>query len=317
MVQTVLRRVDPAILDIRSFELMQYASDPAEAVRNADRLGIPASDVLEASLHRQDQRKFIDHSELKTPSGEDAETLRNTANKLRMSGVLVRAVEAYRRALRLDPKNANLLFEFSRCLQTLGFVRRNQKLERRAVAALRLADKAAKGDIELRERIGETYRQLGYSRRAANAYQSVVDKIDDAFRSLVGLAELALDEGKLAHVVHNFSAANRVASTSALRRWTKGEAEYFSHLSEDDEYMELEVSRLNLLERLNRWRVSTFRVTIYSLPLIAFGYFFDESLLADAGWLVASIGLIIWAGVNIALRVFAPRIPYELVSDED
>jgi tetratricopeptide (TPR) repeat protein len=234
-----------------------------------------------------------------------------------MSGVLVRAVEAYRRALRLDRHNPALLFEFSRCLQTLGFVRRNRKLEHRAAAALRLADKTAHGNTELLERIAETYRQFGYSRRAVNAYQSVIDGIGDAFRSLIGLAELALDEGKLAHVVHNFSAANRVASTSALRRWTKAEADYFSHLSEDDEYMELEVSRLNLLERLNRWRVSTFRITIYSLPLIAFGYIFDESLLADAGWLVASVGLIIWAGINIALRVFAPRIPYELVSEED
>ena len=316
MVKALFRRVETSMLDIRSLELMKYATDPKDAVRVADGLGIPASDVLEASLRREDRRKSIDHIDHKTSSEIDERTLRSAANRLRMSGVLVRAVEAYRRALHLEPRDPFLLFEFSRCLQTIGFVRRNHKLEHRAAAALRLADKAAQGDSELLERIAETYRQFGYSQRAANAYQTVVDKIGDAFRSLIGLAELALDDGKLAHVVHNFSAANRIASTSALRRWTRSEADYFSHLSEDDEYMELEVSRLNLLERLNRWRVATFRVAIYSLPLIAIGYFFDETLLTDAGWLVASVGLIVWTGINISLRIFSPRIPYELVKDE-
>ena len=316
MVRALFRSVDPSILDIRSFELMKYASDPKEAVHAADRFGIPASDVLEASLRRQDRRKSAELADHK-PAGEiDAETLRSVANRLRMSGVLVRAVEAYRRALRFEPRNASLLFEFSRCLQTLGFVRRDHALEHRAAATLRLAEKTAAGDHELLERIAETYRQFGYTRRAANAYQAVVDRIGDAFRSLIGLAELALDDGRLAHVVHNFSAANRIASTSALRRWTKAEADYFSHLSEDDEYMELEVSRLNLLERLNRWRVATFRVAIYSFPLIAFGYVFDEPLLADAGWLVASVGLIIWTGINISIRIFASRIPYEMVKED-
>ena len=317
MVQAVLARVDPSILDLRSFELMMYACDPSDAVRVADRLGIPASDVLEASLQRHDRRNFAEPVDVSATSKADAQTLRNIANRLRMSGVLVRAVEAYRRALRFEPRDPKLLFEFSRCLQTIGSVRRNRKLEHRAAGALRLADRAAQGDPELLERIAETYRQFGYNRRAAEAYHSVIDRIGDAFRSLIGLAELALDEGKLAHVAHNFNAANRVATTSALRRWTKAEADYFCHLNEDDEYMELEVSRLNLLERLNRWRVATFRIAIYSLPLIAFGYFFDEALLADAGWLVASVGLVVWSGINISLRIFSPRIPYELVGEED
>ena len=59
---------------------------------------------------------------------------------------------------------------------------------------------------------------------------------------------MALREGKIAHVIHHFSIANRLAETPSLRRWTQGETEYFSHLNSDDEYMELEISRVNMLE---------------------------------------------------------------------
>jgi len=232
---------------------------------------------------------------------------------LRTSGVLVRAVEAFRRALRLDPSDPWLLFEFARCLHLYAFVRREKLMEHRAAAALRLAEKRAFGDTELLERIAETYIQFGYSHRAANAYQHVVDRISDCFRSLIGLAELALDDGRLAHVVHNFSAANRIAGTAALRRWTDSEAQYFSKLSEDDEYMELEISRLNLLEKLDRWQRAAFRVAVYTFPMIVFGYFFDMLIVADTGWLVSSVGLVSWTIMNIGLKMLSPRIPYELV----
>ncbi|MFL6469078.1 MAG: tetratricopeptide repeat protein, partial [Pyrinomonadaceae bacterium] len=247
MVKALFGKLDVTILDIRSFELQKYVTEPREAIRIANELQIPASDVLEGAYKKVGQRKHetLEALDPRLSDSSKAAVLRNAANRLRMSGILVRAAEAFRRALRLEPNNAWLLFEFSRCLHLLAFVRRDRRLEHRAAAALRLAEKHAANDTELVERIAETYRQFGYSRRAANAYQSVVDRISDCFRSLIGLAEIALDEGKLAHVVHNFSAANRIAGTAALRRWTSAEAEYFSKLSEDDEYMELEVSRLN------------------------------------------------------------------------
>lgn len=314
MASALLLRVNNSLLDIRSYELRNYLVEPAEAVRLANSLGIPASDVLEGSLRRNPTKKSAN---AEISSSRTAEELHDAANRLRIAGVLVRAFEAYRRALLIEPKKAQLIFEFSRCLQTLGFVRRDRRLEHRAAAALRLAERYANGDAELLERIAETYRQFGYTRRAAQAYQAVIDGVGDCFRSLVGLAEIALDDGKLAHVAHNFSAANRVAANAALRRWTKAEAGYFNHLSNDEEYMELEVSRLNLLERLDRWRAATFRIAIYSLPLVALGYFFDEPLIADAGWLVASIGLLVWVVINIGLRMLSPRIPYELVEDKD
>jgi hypothetical protein len=181
---------------------------------------------------------------------------------------------------------------------------------------LRLAERRAAGDAELLERIGETYRQFGYSQRAANAYQAALERLGECFRALIGQAELALDQGKLAHVVHNFSAANMATRNAALKRWTRSEADYFSRLNDDENYMELEVSRMNLLDKLARWRGSAFRIALYSIPLIAAGVIFEEPLVTDAGWLVSAICLVGWAVMSITSKMLSPRIPYELVEED-
>ena len=77
------------------------------------------------------------------------------------------------------------------------------------------------------------------------------DDLGGGFRAALGLAEIALRESKLAYVIHHFSTANRVSETPALRRWTRGEVAYFSNLNNDDEYLEMEISRVNLLETLD------------------------------------------------------------------
>ena len=318
MSKALFTKVNSDLLDSRSLELAKYSIAPQEALRIAADLKIPASDVLESSLRSKEKFKNIstDGLDPRLSDTSKAEMLQNAANKLSVSGFLVRAVEAFRRALLSQPTNAVLLYDFARCLHTLAFVRKNVQLEHRAAAALRLAEMRAGADTELLERIAETYQQFGYSRRAANAYHTVIDTIGDCFRSLIGLAELALDEGKLAHVVHNFSAANRVAGSAAMRRWTNAEADYFAKLSEDDEYMELEISRMNLLERLDRWRRTALRLALYSLPMIAAGTLFDELLLSDAGWLVSSVGFATWVAMNIGVKMLSSRIPYELVENE-
>jgi hypothetical protein len=175
MCAALFSRLDAKILDARSLELARHSTAPGEALRAALELKIPASDVLEHSLRTNKFRSPAGHDTVdpRLSDASRAELLRSTANKLSASGFLVRAAEAFRRALHLQPGNAALLFEFSRSLHLLAFVRRNKRLERRAAAALRLAERRAGGDVELLERIAETYRQFGYSRRAARAYRNV------------------------------------------------------------------------------------------------------------------------------------------------
>jgi len=314
MVRALFPHFEPHILDCKSLDLRNYLAEPHEVSRWANRFRIPSAEVLDASIS---QRPGNQRGSEPTPAEFEAiEPLKRTANQLRVSGSLVRAMEAFRRALRIQPKDPWLLFDYSRCLYSLSTVDNNARIRRRAAASLRLAEKRASDDAELLERIGETYRQFGYSRRAASAYQAAIDRIGECFRALIGLAELALEEGKLAHVAHNFSAADRATRNTALKRWARSEADYFSHLSDDENYMELEASRMNLLEKLERWKSSAFRVALYTLPLIAAGVIFDSSLVADAGWLTSSILLVAWAAMSIVSKLLSPRIPYEMVEDD-
>ncbi|HJS51187.1 MAG TPA: hypothetical protein VJ781_04750 [Pyrinomonadaceae bacterium] len=315
MIRALFPTLDSHLLDCKSLDLQKYLVEPHEVNRSAAELKIPSADVLEGFIRERPGRSQ-NIMELGLDPSVKTDQLVLTANQLRVSGSLIRAMEAFRRALRIEPLDAWLLFDYSRCLFSLSKVDKDAKLGRRAAAALRLSERRASGDAELLERIGETYRQFGFSRRAAYAYQASLERLSECFRALIGLAELALDQGKLAHVVHNFSAANMATRNAALKRWTRSEADYFSRLSDDDEYMELEVSRMNLLDKLARWRGSAFRIALYSIPLIAAGVIFDEPLLTDAGWLVSAVCFVGWAVMNIVFKMLTPRIPYDLVEGE-
>jgi tetratricopeptide (TPR) repeat protein len=316
MVRALLPKLESHLLDCKSLDLGNYLAEPYQVNRSAAELKIPPADVLDGFIRERPARATNSATDAGPALPVKGDRLKLTANQLRVSGSLVRAMEAFRRALRIEPRDPWLLFDYSRCLFSLSKVDKNARVGRRAAAALRLAERRASGDAELLERIGETYRQFGFSQRAANAYQAALERLGECFRALIGLAELALDQGKLAHVVHNFSAANMATRNAALKRWTRSEADYFSRLNDDDNYMELEVSRMNLLDKLARWRGSAFRIALYSIPLIVAGVIFEEPLLTDAGWLVSAICLISWAVMNIMFKVLTPRIPYDLVEGD-
>jgi hypothetical protein len=146
-------------------------------------------------------------------------------------------------------------------------------------------------------------------------FQKSVESVEENFRGLRGMAEIALREGKIAHVIHNFSAANRLAETPALRRWTQSEADYFSHLNDDDEYMDMEISRINLLETLERSKRTALKIAMFGFPAIIVGITTSDVLISNIGWAVSSVALLIWAGLAMSLGLFSERIPYELVED--
>lgn len=318
IVKGILQRLPENGLDTRSIELRDHLSDPKEALMRAEFSRIPSADVLEGYM-RSAWRKF-GNTPLARPADAaetEVEELRGLANELRLAGYLVQALEAFRRALVIRPRDARLLFEFARCLHTLGGVERDPRMERRALAASRLSARRAETDGDLLVRLGEWYFQIGDWRRADQLFQRGVEMVGENFRTARGLAELALREGKLAHVVHHFSNAARFAETRSLRRWSKNEADYFSNLQSDEEYMELEVSRVNMLETVERSRRTTLRISMFAMPLIIIGSLLEEALVANIGWAVASFALLIWVGLAISGRMLGERIPYELVDADD
>lgn len=318
MISSILPRLAENVLDNRSIELRDHLSDPKETLMRAEFSRIPAADVLESSMKTSGTRAIQILSPKPLDAAEtEADDLRSLANELRLSGYLLQALEAFRRALVLRPADARLLFDFARCLHSFAGVQRDPKLERRALAALRLSERRGANDDELLVRLGECYFQIGQWHRAGIVFQDVLDRVGENFRTARGLAEIALREGKIAHVIHHFSAASRLAETPSLRRWSKSETAYFSNLNSDEEYMELEVSRVSMLETVENSRKTTLRLSIFALPLIATGVFFEDVLVANIGWTISTVAILIWAGLVVIATLLGKRIPYDLVDSED
>ncbi len=315
MIKAILPKLADDVLDNRSIELRDYLAERRDIVQKAKRSNIPPSDVLEGAFaDLRSRKRRMDEPMNADPS--EAEDLRRLANELRVSGSLWQAVETFRRAARFRPKDGWLLFEFARCLQSLAGSERDDRLGRRAVAMMRLSERRAHGDPELLARLGENYFQIGDWRRAAIVFQKAVEGVGDSFRALRGMAEIALREGKIAHVIHNFSAASESAETPSLKRWTQAEVEYFSRLNDDEEYMELEVSRVSLLDKLTTAKRTVLRLAILSFPAIPIGLLLEDDLIADVGWAVAGISLAFWIGLMFFQKLLASRIPWELTKED-
>lgn len=310
---SVFPRLSEIVLDRRSANLRDHLDDRIAVKRRAKAAEIPPADVLEESLRKpilKAPNANAEHSEHR------AAELHRLANELRVSGLLPQSIEAFRRAVNLGPKNGRLLFDFALCLRSYAASERDRRVERKALAMMRLAERRAGDDGDLLTDIGESYFQFGEWRRANETFKKAIERAGERFRSLVGLAEIALHEGKIAHVIHNFAAARDHAETPAARRWTSHEIDYFSRLNDDEEYMELEISRMNLLDTLLLVRGSALRIAIVGLPAIVIGILFEEVLIANIGWAVSLVSLAVWTAVIILGHMLAARIPYELVEND-
>jgi hypothetical protein len=79
--------------------------------------------------------------------------------------------------------------------------------------------------------------------------------------------------------------------------------------------MELEISRLNLLDTLESVKRSALRIAIVGFPAIAVGLFIEDSLVADVGWAVSLISLTVWAAMIFGMNILSARIPYDIIDE--
>lgn len=318
VVRSLFPLLSEDILDNASIDLRDYLVEKADLMRQAKESEIPSSDVLDGSFRsirlKINRENPIDEG---AESTEKANRLRKLGNQLRLAGRSIQAVEAFRRAAVMRPRDARLLFEFAACVRSLAGSERDQKLEHKALALLRLAERHAGEDRDLLARIGECYSQIGEWHRASIVFKRAAESFGESFRTLRGLAEISLREGKIAHVIHNFAAAERLAKSNSLKRWTKTEVEYFSHLNSDEEYMDLEISRVNLLDSLERTKRSALRVAVFGFLVIGFGLAFGDDLIANIGWTVSGLSLALWIAMILMTRMLSPRIPFELIESDE
>ncbi|MBX7054645.1 MAG: hypothetical protein K1X36_06790 [Pyrinomonadaceae bacterium] len=316
MIRALLPLLPANALDSRSLDLRDHLTDPKEVLMKAEFEHIPSAEFLRSELRTSSSSPRTNT----TPTGVDlerAEYLNKLGNELRISGYLHQAAEAFRRALVLVPGNGEIIYGLARCLFSIAGSERDQKIGRRAVAAFRLAQRDPRIDGETLARIGEALVHADRPTMAERVFRRVQDEFGGGFRAARGLAEIALRESKLAYVIHHFSAADRVSETPALRRWTRGEVEYFSNLNNDDEYLEMEIGRVEMLESLENLKRSSLRIALFGFPAIIVGILFDDPLVANIGWAISAIALLTWTGMNIGVKLLAPRIPYDLLESDD
>jgi len=317
MVKAVFPLIPEGCLDVRSLELRDHFTDASAALMMAKALNIPGSDVLDTgAIFSKHERRFLP----KVSPGEDeikrSDELRSLANQLRANGRLPQALEAFRRALRLTPNNGGLLFEFGRCMQSLAAARGDDRLDRRSLAMLRLAELRSGGDMHLLSRLGETYFSIGAWRRAEKVFKKAIDSGAKGYRTFRGLGELALRDGKIAHAINYFAQSAEVAKPSSVSRWARSETEYLRRLNDDEEYMELELGRINLFDTFDGARRTGLKVFVFGAALLIGGLVSGIVLLTEIGWAVAGVALIISLASAVLKQTFASRIPFELIDKE-
>jgi tetratricopeptide (TPR) repeat protein len=299
-------------LDNRSRDLRDYLNDPSVLNRKTQLTQLAPNDILDitkpnfklgAKLIRRLQ---ISDSPATAEELERARLLRRLGNELRVSGRLREASEAFRRAFNVRPHGAWLIYDFARLLRSQASAESDARLLSRARAALRLASIRAENDTVLLPLIGESFLECGDARYARRALQKVVDLDSGNFKARVGLADIALREGKLAHVIHHYLEAARVSSEQALARYARSEGDYYMQLNNDDDYLAAELRRINWLQSVTKIRRLALRVTNASVLLALVGGFIDPTA-GSFGWSLASSGLIIWLVTLFGTRMLFTR----------
>jgi tetratricopeptide (TPR) repeat protein len=310
MVRTLLPLISDHKLDARARELRDHLTDPKAVRAEALRLGIPSVSVLEETSEAGGKKfeKFRrDVSDSQTQEDvERASLLREAANELRMAGCLHQSAEGFRRALLVSPREPWLIYEYARLLKAQASAFGDARLLGRACAALRLSAMRGPTDARLLERIGESFLEYCDPLRASKSFRRALEIDENSYRSQLGLAEVALSDGKLAHVIHHYNDAVRIAPDKASARLARREADYYSRLNNDEDYLAAELRRMNWLEGVSRVQRLTARVSFAALLIALVGSSIDQ-MVAGLGWALASSSIIGWSGSLITRKFLMTR----------
>ena len=280
-VKQLFRAAGPRKLDPRSFELFEYLESNA---------AVKGSPVL------KDEIKAMPVSRL-----------RRIANALKLAGRLSQASSYFRVAYEKEPRNPALLYEMSRFFRTSAATE-DAKLMQRSDACLRLAARLAGTQADLLERIGEAFFERLDYKRATECFRRALDLDPARFRANIGLAEIALRDGKLAHVAHYYHAA-AANDDAAIARLARREAEYYERLMSDDDFLEAELRRIRVSNQL-RW-ARRLAMLVFFLAWLAAGIagrFY--SFIEEFGWSLMATSGLLWCAATLATRWFRRRSAY-------
>jgi hypothetical protein len=318
MISQLLPRLHQDKLDLRTLELRDYLCDPKALNREVEGLHLASVDVLDSAtldfkLGSNKQKLEKGHDGLargaagsSAADDERARLLGALGNKLRVAGRLNQAREAFRRALIISPGDGRMIFDFARLLRSQASSLSDARLLSRSRAALRLSHMRAGNEPGLLALIGESFFEWGETARAQRSFQKAIDLEAGNFRSRIGLANLALREGKLAHVIHQYREGARASSEKALVAYARREADYYALLNDDDDFLATELRRINWLQHSLRVRRLAARITNASI-LAALVSSYVEPSMGALCWSLASSSLVAWIASLFAIKLLAPR----------
>jgi len=306
-------------LDARSRELRDYLTEPKALRQTLSLLHIASSRVLDDSVEaapgagkRIRHQRAAGSAQVSAADIERAGLLRIAGNQLRVAGRLRESGEAFRRALFATPNDIGLLYDFSRLLRSQASAMGQAKLLSRARAALRLAafrekrKAPADSSDSLLARMGETFLEFGDATRAERVFRQALEFNPRTYRAQLGLADVALREGKLAHVIHHYNDAARIASDESLVRFARRESDYYSRLNDDEEYLAGELRRISWLQSSQRIQRLAARTSFASILIALVGPSISP-VVGTMALAVATSSVIAWAGSLLTVQVLRPR----------
>lgn len=278
-VKQLFRAAGPGKLDPRSFELLEYLET---------RAAVKGSPVL------KDEIKAM-----------PVPRLRRIGNALKVAGRLSQASSYFRVAYEKEPRNPALLYEMSRFFRSSAHSE-DTKLLQRSDACLRLAARLAGAQADLLERIGEAFFERLDYKRATDCFRRALDMDPSRFRANIGLAEIALRDGKLAHVAHYYSAA-AANQDMAIAGMARREADYYQRLMSDDDFLEGELRRIRVSNQL-RWARRLAALVFFLAWLVAgvAGRFY--SVVEQFGWALMATSGLLWCLASVSMRWFRRRM---------
>lgn len=276
-------------LDPRSSELKQYLND----LPNHNALNELAGFVASNNVGKKESLSTL--------------ILRRAANSLKLEGQMQKALQCFSLAYKKEPRNAQLIYEMARFFRSLAMVD-SPRLLSRSRACLRLAAFLAKNEPQLLERIGETYFERLDYKLAAKCFSRALMVEPMLYRANIGLAEIALRDGKLAHVAHFYSAAASVSKDRAQRELATREANYYERLCSDEDYFEAEISRINKLKSFQWARDWSSLLLITSWMLALFTGLFSTNLGIFA-WSIVFSSSFVWLACVLFSFHYSQRHP--------
>jgi len=277
-IKALFRAAGPHKLDPRSSEIFEYFE-----TGNA----LKGSPVLKSDI-----------------AAMPAPLLRRIGNSLRLAGKLAQASSYFRVAYEKEPRNPQLLYEMSRFYHSSA-QREDTRLLQRSDACLRLASRLAGDEPDLLERIGEAFFERLDFKRASECFHRALQIDPERFRANVGLAEIALRDGKLAHVAHFYNAASSSAD-AALARMAGREARYYERLMADDDFLEAELNRIKISNQI-RWARRLAAMTFFSAWLVGGIVGRVSPMVESFGWSIMAMSGLIWCAAIGSMRFFRRR----------